>query len=257
MDVIIALEKMIYSGKYDINYYRNILLILQRYLKCDNCKWIFKTNSNRRTDIVSINDIENCPKYIISIDINGHIEEVILYEPRIIDDKLFEYIKVFLRNVRFFDERIKLLRIDKLVGVLNADSLMELINTKNVYDNTGVCFIDCNGLKFINDMFGHDAGDKLLITICNCIKKYVRENEIYRKGGDEFVIVCENIPQELFYNKVKSIELEILSNGCSASIGYAYREKSDNLSVMIDEADNLMYEEKSRYYMNNKLQRRK
>ena len=256
MDIIIALEEMLYSDKYDINYYRNLLMVLQRYLKCNNCKWIFKSNSKRSTDIVSINEIDSGSKYNISLDVNGHMEEIILYEPKIIDEQLFEYIKVFLRNVRLIDERIKVLKTDKLVGVLNADSLMELINTKGIHNNVGVCFIDCNGIKFVNDTFGHEAGDKFLITVCKCIKKYVRENEVYRKGGDEFVVVCEDIPQELFYNKMKVIEWEISSNGYSASLGYVYREKSDNLSAMIDEADKLMYKEKCKYYGDNKARRR-
>lgn len=257
MDIIIALEEMLYSDKYDINYYRNLLMVLQRYLKCNNCKWIFKSNSKRSTDIVSINDMDRGSKYNISLDVNGHMEEIILYEPKIIDEQLFVYIKVFLRNVRLIDERIKVLKTDKLVGVLNADSLMELINSSDVHSNVGVCFIDCNGLKFVNDMFGHENGDKFLITVCKCIKKYVRENEVYRKGGDEFVVVCENISQELFYNKMKAIEWEISSNGYSVSLGYVYREKSNDLSAMIDEADNLMYKEKNKYYKQNNIGRRK
>lgn len=256
MGIIIALEEMLYSDKYNINYYRNLLMVLQRYLKCNNCKWIFKSNSKRSTDIVSINDVDGGSKYSISIDVNGHMEEIILYDPKVVDDRLFEYIKVFLRNVRLIDERIKVLKTDKLVGVLNADSLMELINSSDVHSNVGVCFIDCNGLKYINDMFGHDAGDKFLITIGQCIKKYVRKFEVYRKGGDEFVVICENIPQELFYSKMNSIKNDILANGYSASFGYVYREKSDNLSAMIDEADKLMYKEKCKYYGDNKARRR-
>lgn len=256
MDIIIALEEMLYSDKYDINYYRNLLMVLQRYLKCNNCKWLFKSNSKKSTDIVSINDMDRGSKYNISLDVNGHMEEIILYEPKIIDEQLFVYIKVFLRNVRLIDERIKVLKTDKLVGALNADSLMELINFKDVHNNVGVCFIDCNGLKFINNTFGRVAGDKFLVAVCNCIKKYVRENEVYRKVGDEFVIICENIPQELFYNKMKAIEWEISSNGYSVSMGYVYREKSDNLSAMIDEADSLMYKEKCKYYGDNKARRR-
>ena len=96
-----------------------------------------------------------------------------------------------------------------------------------------------------------------MVAVCNCIKKYVRENEVYRKVEDEFVIICENIPQELFYNKMKAIEWEISSNGYSVSLGYVYREKSDNLSAMMDEADSLMCEKKDKCYKNNKLQRRK
>lgn len=256
MDIILALEKMFYSDKYDRNYYHDILLILQKYLQCDNCKWIFKSG-NRSTDNVSINDIDNGFKHSFFININGHDEEIILYNPKVVDDMLFEYIEIFLRNIRLVDGRIKSLKTDKLVGVLNADSLNDLVSSNGVFNNVGVCFIDCNGLKFINDTFGHDEGDKFLITAGGCIKKFVRENEIYRKGGDEFVIVCEDIPQELFYSKMELIRNEIMLHGYSASFGYVYSSKCDNLASMIEEADRLMYVEKSKYYNANNVKRRK
>lgn len=256
MDIILALEGMLYSDKYDINYYRNILLVLQRYLHCDNCKWIFKSG-NRSTDIVSINDIDNGIKCSFFINVNDYDEEIILYNPSAIDDKLFEYIKLCLRNIRLIDEKLKLLKVDKLVGVLNAYSLSDLVNSNGIYNNIGVCFIDCNGLKFINDTFGHEEGDKFLITVGKRIKKYVRENEVYRKGGDEFVIICEEIPQELFYTKMELIRSEIISNGYFASFGYVYCNRCDKISSMIDEADKLMYIEKSKYYHDNNVKRRK
>ena len=256
MDTILALEKLLYSDKYDINYYRNILLTLQKYLHCDNCKWVFK-NGNRSADMVSINDIDDGVKHNISININGNDEEIVLYNPKVVDDNLFKYLSVFLRNIRLVDEKIKSLKTDKVVGVLNSHSLIDLIGSNSVYNNIGVCFIDCNGLKYINDTFGHDEGDKFLITVGKCIKMYVRENEAYRKGGDEFVIVCEDIPQELFYSKMEFIRNEIMLHGYSASFGYVYSSKCDNLASMIEEADRLMYVEKSKYYNANNVKRRK
>lgn len=256
MDIILALEKLLYSDKYDINYYRNILLVLQRYLHCDNCKWVFK-NGNRSTDMISINDIDNEFKHSIFINANDSVEEIILYNPRIVDELLFEYIKVFLRNIRLVDERVRFLKTDRLVGVLNSHSLSDLVSSNGVYNNIGVCFIDCNGLKYINDTFGHEEGDRFLITVGSCIKKYVRENEVYRKGGDEFVIICENIPQELFYSKMECIRNEIINGGYSASFGYVYSNRCDKISSMIEEADKLMYVEKSKYYNANNVKRRK
>ena len=256
MNIIVALEEKLYSDKYDAKYYYNLLLILYKYFECDNCEWHFRINSMRRDDIIRINNFTGGYKYKLSIVVNDRIEEVILYNPKCIDTSLFDYISLFLKNVRLIDERIKFLMTDKLVGVLNSDSLADLINSNNSYSNIGVCFIDCNGLKSINDMYGHGEGDKFLVTVSNCIKRYIRKDEIYRKGGDEFVVICDNISMDLFYNKMELIRNEIIKNNYSASFGYVYSVSCNDLSKMIAEADKLMYLEKEEYYRKNNVRRR-
>ena len=51
---------------------------------------------------------------------------------------------------------------------------------------------DLNDLKFINDTYGHDAGDELIVTISRIISETFTRSPIYRIGGDEFVVILEN-----------------------------------------------------------------
>ena len=60
-----------------------------------------------------------------------------------------------------------------------------------------VCFIDINGLKYINDTYGHESGDELIKSISNIIKDNARGNDtIFRYGGDEFILLIYNIDKK-------------------------------------------------------------
>ncbi len=64
-----------------------------------------------------------------------------------------------------------------------------------------VCYIDINGLKEVNDLFGHSEGDELLITFCSIVTKILRKTDIFcRLGGDEFLILCPGISNRDFRN---------------------------------------------------------
>lgn len=121
-----------------------------------------------------------------------------------------------------------------------------------------VVFIDINNFKPINDTYGHPIGDKLLKWFASKLSHIVRESDIIsRYGGDEFVIVlnhavhnriiyeskindCLNDKFEFIFNE-KQISLKI-----DASIGIVFlsEENSQDLHVLIDLADRLMYKNK-------------
>lgn len=97
------------------------------------------------------------------------------------------------RKVKYFSE------FDAMTGVYNRRAGLEKIeklmsSSRGGCTKSSVCFIDINGLKEVNDTLGHDAGDALIKTIVEVIKKHTRENDIIaRLGGDEFLIIFEGI----------------------------------------------------------------
>ena len=106
---------------------------------------------------------------------------------------------------------------------------------------------DLNDLKYVNDKLGHDAGDKYIIESCNMIKAYFKGSELYRYGGDEFVLFIENKEYEkrhalleAFNRKIdKSFETgnPIIATGISD-----YRPGKDNtLRAVFSRADERMY----------------
>jgi len=101
---------------------------------------------------------------------------------------------------------------DPLTGLVNRSFLKEelktLISFANRYSKKiALVFIDLDNFKFINDTFGHEIGDKLLIEIAHRLQKCIRNSDIAaRIGGDEFVLVLNDInSKEDVENKIKNI----------------------------------------------------
>ena len=147
-------------------------------------------------------------------------------------------------------------RLDPLTGLLNRQAFYDDCNTlhKNI---KAVASLDMNGLKELNDNFGHQAGDEALKKIGEILISCTNHKMMaYRIGGDEFVI--------LFYDSnTKIIEVEnkikekIISKGYSISIGHAINEYDRNIKEMIEESDRMMYQDKANYYETKGIDRRK
>src|SRR3954469_18002740 len=110
-------------------------------------------------------------------------------------------IRVQLRNKRFYDalerlrdERDSLRRdaqIDPLTNVLNRRSLEATVRQRCLLrERFGVLFLDLDHFKQVNDRFGHDSGDRVLIAVANMIKAGLRPGDVIgRYGGEEFVAI--------------------------------------------------------------------
>ncbi len=118
-----------------------------------------------------------------------------------------------------------------------------------------LCMVDINGLKKVNDTIGHEAGDELILTVTQVIKKIIRDtDDIFRFGGDEFIILFNNSDYEnaegIWSRVVERFEQinreENRSYLVSASHGIvdtaALKDKTSD--EMIKMADMKMYQEK-------------
>ncbi|MCM3763653.1 diguanylate cyclase domain-containing protein [Neobacillus niacini] len=146
---------------------------------------------------------------------------------------------------------------DPLTGVLNRRRGMEIL-AQQLIDRTSefiVCYIDINDLKLVNDNYGHAAGDDLIMTCCETIKRHVSERDVlFRLGGDEFVIVFHE--KELadvngVWNSIKSDFKEmVMANQkpypISASHGFYHYKPGTVISPeeILQLADQEMYKEK-------------
>jgi Amt family ammonium transporter len=122
-----------------------------------------------------------------------------------------------------------------------------------------ILFIDLDGFKAINDQYGHNAGDILLKEAANRIQTIIRKTDLAaRFGGDEFVILLENIQNESFAAQVadkiihsikQPIQLPNDVTGCvNASIGLKVFDggSKKNVDDILNMADKAMYEAKRR-----------
>lgn len=173
------------------------------------------------------------------------------------------------RNLQLQETVKKLNKIwcyDQMTGVYNRAgffSLSKIMLKKAKQDGTSmyVLFMDLDGLKKVNDTYGHEAGDRYICAIAHILKKVSGEDElVMRYGGDEFAVMGE--ARE--YNRAQELEREIETeltreNHCGAyrfplavSMGYTEFEpqKHENLDKMIEQvleqADQEMYKEKRR-----------
>lgn len=171
------------------------------------------------------------------------------------DSTLLPSIQYFVTNSLAMKKQQEYLQYlsyrDMLTGLYNRNKYMDMIseNSSRSFDNTGVVYIDLNGLKQINDGEGHDAGDRLIRNAAAAIMTEFPD-EAYRIGGDEFVIISEDTPKEEFYSRVERIEKEMSKHGVSASVGVLWNEHNGSISKMLKNADSRMYDEKERFHGN-------
>ncbi len=113
-----------------------------------------------------------------------------------------------------------------------------------------IVFADINGLKIMNDAFGHDAGDELLITVSDeLLHVFHRDQRISRIGGDEFAILLPNTPKEKAQSLLDTVKIRLqkrLINGMNVTVSYGVATKLDNedINSILKEAEDDMYSHK-------------
>ena len=147
------------------------------------------------------------------------------------------------------------------------DALTGLFDRKSFYYDVrkfgkninGVVSLDMNGLKLINDTKGHEEGDKAIIQIAGLIEKNTLKNAyVYRLGGDEFTILVVNGNLKDIQRMVSDIKEAMKTTKYSLSIGYAYDEnKNKSLEELSKISDEEMYKDKTAYYQDSHIERRK
>jgi len=155
---------------------------------------------------------------------------------------------------------------DSLTGLANRGSFKEKLSAIMDIDKinktyAALFFIDLDNFKYVNDTFGHDAGDRLLVVFSQRLKQMLRAedtfisgdmiNSIARLGGDEFVILMNGLPSIEVIESLGKRICDLFQNGFSigddnfdvhASIGIAYsNDHNINGETLLNQADDAMY----------------
>ncbi len=145
---------------------------------------------------------------------------------------------------------------DNLTGLYNRTFLEAEIDRLNVKRQLPISMImiDLNGLKIINDSYGHNVGDKLLIKTADLLKDIFRDEDIIaRWGGDEFVILLNQTEEEIaqsLVERIKNYRATVkLDSGdelpLSLAVGYAVkRDSSSDIETLFKNAEDMMYKDK-------------
>ena len=195
------------------------------------------------------------------------IGRIFLYKPgKVIDQSILELflnqVSVFLENLELQRKMEELAHTDGLTGVFNRyyfekqfQEEMEL--SQRFGQPLSLILMDLNGLKAINDLEGHEAGDQSLKETARFLRSHSGSfDTIYRVGGDEFIILLANCPANLldarvetfkkdqgsasFQHNGKAIPISFcLGGACSTETGH---------SLLKETADRRMYLDKEQYY---------
>lgn len=147
---------------------------------------------------------------------------------------------------------------DVLTHTFNRNKYNEFVeaHATDTLHNIGVAFFDLNGLKQVNDKYGHLAGDTL-IQITASIFQQVFTQSTYRIGGDEFVVIEQSISKEDFEKKLKLVLDRMTLNEISISKGVLWKEECHNIFELLQQADQIMYKNKTNFYSQSQNDRRR
>jgi diguanylate cyclase (GGDEF)-like protein len=153
-----------------------------------------------------------------------------------------------------------LARHDNLTGLFNKPMFLDTLELANsrlerLDGLLGVLYIDLDGFKPVNDRYGHDIGDRVLVEVGSRLRGAVRTSDVMaRLGGDEFGAILENLKAPRDALKVADLLIEVLAKpfivdgkriAISASVGavVANRRVADSTRLLV-QADRMMYRAK-------------
>ena len=195
----------------------------------------------------SIIKLNHCAKEIS----NGNYDISISFDEK---DEMNILAKTFTEAAQKIGKNAKKIKelafSDSLTGVRNRHYLNQMLdNWPESIAYTGVIFCDLNKLKFTNDNYGHDAGDKLICNFANILRSLFQTEDIIRYGGDEFVIIIKGIAQDKFNLLLRDFDnVNKQDEVPYASIGYLWDKNCTDLQNLINQAENKMYLDKNEFY---------
>ncbi len=168
--------------------------------------------------------------------------------------------EITIKYDKFIKQQEELLKLtyekavrDPLTGLYNRIYFMDfakkyLDRAKRVNEKVVIIFLDLDNFKNVNDTLGHQKGDEILRRIGQILNSQFREYDLVsRYGGDEFVILVENIDMDNIKKRLSEMEREIenLFKSYNISISYGmavFPEDGKNLEELLEIADKKMYD---------------
>ena len=159
-----------------------------------------------------------------------------------------------IANHQLLKQLAVLSSMDLLTGIYNRNAMNGMIDkfvsgAEPIPDGYGIIFADLNGLKAVNDIGGHTAGDELLRNASAKLKRIFPDCDIYRAGGDEFMLIAPDIPEEELEKRIDRIRKDSEDpNEISLAVGLFYDSNKGDIRDAMKISDERMYEDKDAYY---------
>ena len=113
-------------------------------------------------------------------------------------------------------------------------------------------YVDADGLHTLNNEYGHDEGDRMLQSISDHLRFHFKGNNVYRLGGDEFLVIILNNEIDLYETIMHEIQLDLNQHNWHISYGISSTNGQYPIKATIKKAEALMYHYKRSYYRSHK-----
>ena len=181
---------------------------------------------------------------------------VILYAPAagIVGVLLFvltgyssDYSEIYATSILLYylAVHMQMVKLDALTGLMNRQCLYRDLETERSRISA-VVSADMNELKWYNDTLGHDAGDRALKAIANCLSLHSgARKRVYRVGGDEFTILYVGKDEAAVQEDIALMRAKLAETEYVCAFGYAVVEKGADVEQALTAADAAMYADKT------------
>jgi len=170
------------------------------------------------------------------------------------NQKKDDLIEQLLREKQILEESVSKDHLTQTFNRRKMDMDMDMFTKQSNAKSLTAVFIDADKFKNINDSFGHNTGDRALQYLAKKLQKHAKylEGEVYRYGGEEFVILCF-CPSELLCDKLNELRVDVKSEKIphpfkeilmTVSIGVSFWQNSNSIEVMMKKADDAVYKAK-------------
>ena len=195
--------------------------------------------------------------------INGEPQYVSLYAVRAAEDS--DYIIIAVSNIDKFkrmelayNDAVEMVGRDSLTGVkskhayVEAEEELDSQIEKSVQPPFAIVMCDINGLKAVNDIYGHKAGDEYIRSASAIICNSFSHSPVFRIGGDEFAVILKgrdyDCREELLDNMMKVLEKNIKNGMILLAVGISDFDPDMDIRVqdVFERSDRLMYEHKEK-----------
>ncbi|MBQ5311620.1 MAG: diguanylate cyclase [Oscillospiraceae bacterium] len=159
-----------------------------------------------------------------------------------------------IANYQLFRRMEVLSTYDALTGVYNRNAMNKRVDSyvsgeRKVPQRYAVIFADVNGLKHINDIYGHGSGDAMLKEATEKLRTEFGDGDLFRAGGDEFVIILPDVSETEVEARIDKLRKDSEDpKNISFAVGGYYVDNGGDIRYAMRVADERMYADKERYY---------
>lgn len=149
--------------------------------------------------------------------------------------------------------------LDQLTQFGNRYAMAKYMENMRSDESVGIVYGDITGLKRVNDAEGHAAGDRLILSACECMKAAFGDcYELFRIGGDELLAICTGIEESEFQERVARLKKIMPEFSVNMAVGAEWKsDTTAGINAVLATAEKRMYEDKSAYYRTSGIDRRR